>query len=197
MIRINLLPYRAVRKKENIRKQLSVYALSVLLVVLLLAGIFLNQRSKLNLLVNNMKSKKKELASYSGTTKKIAELKKKIESTQTKLDVIKKLEKNKTGPVLLLDEISQTVPKEKLWLQSLQEKSGILSLKGSAMDNETLSLFMKNLEKAEHIRSVDLKSAKSKTLSNYKLSIIDFMLSCKIYSYKEKEKKKNKSRRRR
>ncbi|MCD6561408.1 MAG: PilN domain-containing protein [Deltaproteobacteria bacterium] len=144
-----------------------------------------------------MKSKKKELASYSGTTKKIAELKKKIESTQTKLDVIKKLEKNKTGPVLLLDEISQTVPKEKLWLQSLQEKSGILSLKGSAMDNETLSLFMKNLEKAEHIRSVDLKSAKSKTLSNYKLSIIDFMLSCKIYSYKEKEKKKNKSRRRR
>jgi len=197
MIRINLLPYRAVRKKENIRKQLSVYALSVLFVVLLLAGIFLNQRSKLNLLVNNMKSKKKELASYSGTTKKIAELKKKIESTQTKLDVIKKLEKNKTGPVLLLDEISQTVPKEKLWLQSLQEKSGILSLKGSAMDNETLSLFMKNLEKAEHIRSVDLKSAKSKTLSNYKLSIIDFMLSCKIYSYKEKEKKKNKSRRRR
>lgn len=197
MIRINLLPYRAVRKKENIRKQLSIYALSVLLVVLLLAGIFLNQRSKLNLLVNNMKSKKKELASYSGTTKKIAELKKKIESTQTKLDVIKKLEKNKTGPVLLLDEISQTVPKEKLWLQSLQEKSGILSLKGSAMDNETLSLFMKNLEKAEHIRSVDLKSAKSKTLSNYKLSIIDFMLSCKIYSYKEKEKKKNKSRRRR
>ena len=197
MIRINLLPYRDVRKKENIRKQLSIYGLSVLLVVLLLSGLFLKQGSKLNSLVTDMKSKKKELASYSGTNKKIAELKKKIESTQTKLDVIKKLEKNKTGPVLLLDEISQTVPKGKLWLQSLQEKAGILSLKGSAMDNETLSLFMKNLEKAEHIISVDLKSAKSKNLSNYKLNIIDFMLSCKIYSYKEKEKKKDKTRRRR
>ena len=197
MIRINLLPYRDVRKKENIRKQVSIYALSVLLVVLLLSGFFLRICSDLNLLVTDMKSKKKELASYSGTNKKIAELKKKIESTQTKLDVIKKLEKNKTGPVLLLDEISQTVPKGKLWLQSLQEKAGILSLKGSAMDNETLSLFMKNLEKAEHIISVDLKSAKSKNLSNYKLNIIDFMLSCKIYSYKEKEKKKDKTRRRR
>ena len=197
MIRINLLPYRDVRKKENIRKQLSIYGLSVLLVVLLLSGLFLKQGSKLNSLVTDMKSKKKELASYSGTNKKIAELKKKIESTQTKLDVIKKLEKNKTGPVLLLDEISQTVPKGKLWLQSLQEKAGILSLKGSAMDNETLSLFMKNLEKADHIITVNLKSAKSKNLSNYKLNIIDFMLSCKIYSYKEKEKKKGKTRRRR
>ena len=197
MIRINLLPYRDVRKKENIRKQVSIYALSVLLVVLLLSGFFLRICSDLNLLVTDMKSKKKELASYSGTNKKIAELKKKIESTQTKLDVIKKLEKNKTGPVLLLDEISQTVPKGKLWLQSLQEKAGILSLKGSAMDNETLSLFMKNLEKADHIITVNLKSAKSKNLSNYKLNIIDFMLSCKIYSYKEKEKKKGKTRRRR
>jgi type IV pilus assembly protein PilN len=39
MIRINLLPFRAARKKENIRRQLSIYVLSVVC-LLLLMGLF-------------------------------------------------------------------------------------------------------------------------------------------------------------
>ena len=35
MIRINLLPFRAARKKENVRRQVSVFLLSLVLVVII------------------------------------------------------------------------------------------------------------------------------------------------------------------
>jgi len=42
MIRINLLPFRAARKKENIRRQISVFVLSVVCLALLMGFVFLN-----------------------------------------------------------------------------------------------------------------------------------------------------------
>jgi type IV pilus assembly protein PilN len=192
MIRINLLPFRAARKKENIRRQISVYILSVVCLVLLLGLFFLNLNRKVTALKEDRIAKKKELATYAETTKKINELKKKIAEIRAKLDVIKDLESKKIGPVLLLDELTMAVPKEKLWLTSLDESKGILTLRGTAMDNDTVALFMTNLERSKQILSVDLKSTKLKNLTQYKLSVIDFDLVCKIYSYKEKTKPKTK-----
>jgi type IV pilus assembly protein PilN len=192
MIRINLLPFRAARKKENIRRQISIYVLSVVCLVLLMGLLFLNLNRKVTALKEDRIAKKKELATYAETTKKINELKKKIAEIRAKLDVIKDLESKKIGPVLLLDELSMAVPKEKLWLTSLDERKGILTLRGTAMDNDTVALFMTNLERSKHILSVDLQSTKLKNLTQYKLSVIDFDLTCKIYSYKEKTKPKTK-----
>jgi len=195
MIRINLLPFRAARKKENIRRQISVFALSVVCLALLMGFVFLNLSRTVAALEADMSSKKKELATYAETTKKIQELKKKIAEVRAKLNVIKELESKKTGPVLLLDELSMAVPKEKLWLTDLSEKKGILTLKGTAMDNDTVALFMTNLENAKHVVSVDLQTAKLKNLPKYKLNVVDFVLTCKTYAYKEKAKPETKKKR--
>ena len=90
----------------------------------------------------------------------------------------------------LLDEIAQAVPKEKLWLSSMKETKGSLTLAGTAMDNETVALFMTNLEKSDYISGVDLQSAKLREIKDYKLNVSDFTLECKTYAYKEKEKEK-------
>lgn len=195
MIRINLLPFRAARKKENIRRQISVFVLSVVCLALLMGFVFLNLSRTVAALEADMSSKKKELATYAETTKKIEVLKKKIAEVRAKLNVIKELESKKTGPVLLLDELSMAVPKEKLWLTDLNEKKGILTLKGTAMDNDTVALFMTNLEKAKHIVSVDLQTAMLKDLPKYKLNVVDFVLACKTYAHKEKAKPKTKKKR--
>jgi type IV pilus assembly protein PilN len=196
MIKINLLPFRAARKKENIRRQISIYALSVVCLALLLGFVFLNLGRTLAALEADRSSKKKELATYAETTKKIEALKQKIAEVRAKLDVIKELEKNKTGPVLLLDELSMAVPKEKLWLTALDENKGILTLKGTAMDNDTVALFMTNLETAKHIVSVDLETAMLKSLPKFKLNVIDFVLKCKTYAHKEKAKPETKKKKR-
>ena len=195
MIRINLLPFRAARKKENIRRQISVFALSVVCLALLMGFVFLNLSRSVAALEADMSAKKKELATYAETTKKIQVLKKKIAEVRAKLNVIKELESKKTGPVLLLDELSMAVPKEKLWLTALDEKKGILTLKGTAMDNDTVALFMTNLENAKHIVSVDLETAMLNSLPKFKLNVIDFVLKCKTYAHKEKAKPETKKKR--
>ena len=186
MIRINLFPFRAARKKENIRRQLMVYGLSVLLLFCIMGYTFFYLTSTLSGLKEDQKRIEDELKTYEKTIKSIAELEKKIKEIRAKLEVIRELEKNKTGPVHLLDEIAMAVPKEKLWLSSMKENKGNLTLTGTAMDNETVALFMTNLEQSEYISTVDLQSAKLRTIPEYKLNVADFVLEAKTYAFKEK-----------
>lgn len=190
MIRINLLPFRAARKKENIRRQLTIFALSVVFVLVVMAYYYMKLSTTLSNLRKEEQQIKVELAGYKKTIERINNLEKKIAEIRKKLDVIKDLEKKKTGPVLLLDQIAMAVPKEKLWLTSLVEKNGKLTLDGTAMDNETVAVFMTNLENSELITAVDLKSTKLRSLPEYKLNVADFSLECTTYAFKEKEKAK-------
>jgi type IV pilus assembly protein PilN len=186
MIRINLLPFRAARKKENIRRQLMIYGLSVVLLFCVMGYTLFYLTSTLSGLKDEEKRIQDELKTYEQTIKRIAELEKKIKEIRAKLEVIRELEKNKTGPVHLLDEIALAVPKEKLWLSGMKETKGSLTLTGTAMDNETVALFMTNLEQSEYISGVDLQSAKLREIKDYKLNVTDFVLECKTYAFKEK-----------
>jgi len=186
MIRINLLPFRAARTKENIKRQISIYVLTLVFVFAVMLLVFLQLNGRLRAVRAEKDTAQRQLATYAQTTKKINLLKKQINEIRSKLNVIRDLEKKKTGPVRLLDEIAEAVPKNRLWLRSLDEKKGTLMLRGTAMDNETVALFMTNLEKAEHITTVDLRSTTLKYLDKYKLNVVDFDLDCKTYSFKKK-----------
>jgi len=141
-------------------------------------------------LKNQEASKTAELEGYKKELEELKNLEKMIKETQTKLDVIKELEKGKTGPVLLLSAIADAVPANKLWLTSLKEGNGTLTLTGTAMDNETVALFMNNLEASKDVISaVELKSATGKEIPQYKLKVSDFALECKTYAYKTEKKK--------
>ena len=192
MIKINLLPFRAARKRENIKRQITIYALAVALSLLIMGYYFIQLSSE-------VRSKKKEesritaeLASYQKELNEIKQLDKKIKEIKTKLNVIADLEKGKTGPVLLLSDIASAVPKDKLWLTSFKESGGSLTLTGTAMDNETVALFMNNLEKTEQITSVDLQGATLRDIPEYNLKVSDFVLQCTTYAHKEKPKPSNK-----
>jgi type IV pilus assembly protein PilN len=186
MIRINLLPFRAARKKENIRRQVSIYFLSVIFLFALMGYLFFYLSSTLNGLRTRQNELNAELKKYEQVLRTIADLEKKIKEIKAKLAVIKDLEISKTGPVHLLEEISKAVPKEKLWLTSLKESKGSLELKGTAMDNETVALFMTNLENSDYIQAVELQSTRMRNFPEYKLNVSDFVLECKTYAFKEK-----------
>ncbi|MBW1911634.1 MAG: PilN domain-containing protein [Deltaproteobacteria bacterium] len=191
MIRINLLPFRAARKKENIKRQITIYGLTVLLILTAVGYMFLQLSSTLSNLKTEERKLKTELAAYQKTIQKINQLEKKIKEIKAKLGVIKTLESNKAGPVHLLDEITIAIPKDKLWLSSFKESKGSLTLTGTAMDNETVALFMVNLKKSEYISTVNLESTRLRALPQYKLRVSDFILNCKTYAFKNKPNKKS------
>ena len=187
MIRINLLPFRAARKKENIRRQVSIFFLSVILVGAIMFLIWWMKSQELSSLQERKQHVEAELATYQETIKKIESLEKQIAEITKKLNVIKELEEQKTGPVRLLDQVAMAVPKDKLWLTEFVEKEGRLTLTGTAMDNETVSLYMTELEKADLITDVGFKSAKTRTIADQKLRVSDFSLECTTYAHKKEE----------
>lgn len=188
MIRINLLPFRAARKKENIRRQITIYALVVVLLFTVMAYYSVQLHSTLSNLKEKEKEVRAELKTLQATVNKINKLEKQIKEIKAKLTVIKRLEKNKTGPVHLLEEITLAIPKDKLWLKTFKESKGILKLTGTAMDNETVALFMTNLEKSAYISRVELEGTKLRNLPKHKLRVSDFTLNCRTYAYKPKPK---------
>jgi type IV pilus assembly protein PilN len=194
MIRINLLPFRAARKREDIRRQVSISGLLFLLFIVVLGVWFISLATNVSSLKTQETNKKAELESYQKELQEIKDRESRIKAIQAKLDVIHELEKGKTGPVLLLSAIADAVPKQKLWLTSLVEGNGTLTLAGIAMDNETVALFMNNLENAKSvITSVDLKSAMLKEIPQYRLKVSDFALECKTYAYKAEKKSEKKT----
>jgi len=187
MIRINLFPFRAARIKENIRRQITYYFGSVIIIFLAITYFYMNFNKEISSLRHKVDEQQKELATYKDTNAKIANLKKTIADIETKLKTITELEKIKTGPVKLLDDIAMSVPKDKLWLASLRENQGTLMLEGTAMDNETVADFMDRLQETRSIQSVELVRTRQREISGFDLSLKDFALKCTTYAFKEKQ----------
>jgi len=179
MIKINLLPFRAARKRENVRRQVSIYLLCMLFLFCLMGYLHVSLGGQLTRLKATEESLQKELKSYAAITREIAKLKKDTQDLNTKLGVIENLEKQRLGPVLLLVELARAVPLDRLWLNSVLETSGRLTLQGTAMDNHTVALFMTRLEDTPHISSVDLDRTTLKFFPEYKRRASNFVLTCK------------------
>jgi type IV pilus assembly protein PilN len=178
MIRINLLPFRAARKKENIRREISVYFLTLVFLILVMAYLQISSSNRFHALKAEEESVRKELVLYEKNNRMAAQIKAKIKEIQDRLAVIRDLEQRKGGPLKLLAEVALAVPEDRLWLQSLVENGGMLTINGTAMDNDTVALFMTNLEKAKSITSVDLKSTQLQDFPNYKMKASGFLLTC-------------------
>ena len=177
MIRINLLPVREKKKKESTRKM---FYLLILSLVLVAAGIFLFdffQRSQINEAQRQITAYNEEIKRLKIDTRDVDKFKAEKEDLQRRLNIIYTLQRAKTGPVRVLDDLTTSLP-GRLWLISLREKSGKMEIKGIAMDNQDIAKFMTNLERSGVIRSVELVVAQQ--LERKDLKLMEFTLTCKV-----------------
>jgi len=182
MIKINLLPKKEITQWAALVEQGVLGILVVVLVILGLLGWTAYLRGENRDLDRRIASIKSELAKLEQEEAKIEEMKKTEATIQKRIDVIKKLEKRKTGPVMMLDEVASVIP-EKLWLTSLRNKGAMLTLNGIAIDNETVALFMTKLERSEQLENIELKVAKAKKIRNFTFK--EFSLTCVVKALKE------------
>jgi type IV pilus assembly protein PilN len=178
MIRINLLPFRAARKKENIRREISIYFLALVFLVVVMVFLQTSSGSRLKTLASEAENARKELVLYEKNNRIAAQIRAKTKEIQDRLAVIRDLEAKKTGPLKVLTDIALAVPEDRLWLQSLVENGGVLTINGTAMDNDTVALFMTQLEEADSISSVDLKSTQLQDFPDYNLKASGFVITC-------------------
>ncbi len=164
MIKINLLPV-----KQKARQYTVVYQLlmgGALLLALLAAGAvdFVLLKAKEGGLVDKKDRLNREIAELERLIGEVKQFEQKKAELQRKLDVINNLKNNKVGPVLLLEELSVTIPK-KAWVSSVRETttppSGhALSITGEATSDEVIAEFMSKLDDSEYFSNVNLIEAR-------------------------------------
>jgi type IV pilus assembly protein PilN len=169
MLRINLLPVRQIKKRATAKKQLFGMLLLFLCVGVLLAAVGLFQVQKIDGLKTDIASLKKEKKSYAPTLAKIANYKKQIEELTRKTEIIKKLKKDSSLTVRVLDEVAKRVDNERVWLSSLQQQGSSLRLSGVALDNQTVAQFMDTLKASPYVKGVSLTNSSLKGVSGRNL----------------------------
>ena len=137
MIRINLLPIGRRPVEEKIRKEISVFFLLIFFSLAVMAYFHIDHTREIKRVTAEKKSIDKEIRRYQDRQKKLDSMKKKEELMKQKLKVIENLRKNRDLPVRVLDELAVRIPADKMWIITLSQKGGILTLTGVARGNET------------------------------------------------------------
>ena len=177
MIRINLLPFRAARQKENIRRQVSIFMLSLACLLIILFYYNWSLGNKIDTVNARIKQTQSDLSKYDKINKEIAAIKKKLRNLKKKMAVMATLESNRFEPTRLLDTMTQAIVPKRMWFTNLQSKADQVRIAGIALDNKTVADFMVRLEKTGLFSDVDLNTLKQKKVdkSNFK----SFQISCK------------------
>lgn len=181
MIRINLLPVKAAQKKEMLRGQLMVVALLLIVTVSICGAAYMHTISKVDDMQKQIDQKKAEIAQLQKVIKEVKDFEKRQKDLRAKLNVLDQLKAARVGPVHLLDELYKAMP-DKLWLTNFKESSGRAQVSGIGASEETVALFMRNLEASEFYSGVELKVIKQRTENNIKFHQFD--LNCTTVSAK-------------
>lgn len=173
MIRINLLPVKAARKREFGKQQLILLGLAI--VIGLLANFFWWQKvnGELTAIQGRIAATKQDIAQLEKTIGEVKSITKEKNALEDKLKVLDNLKKGRTGPVKVLDELASIIP-QKVWVLEFAENGGTVAMKGNAVTYEDLSVFSKKLKGSKHFTDVVIRKASQKTDG-----VVDWEITCK------------------
>ncbi len=177
MIQINLLPIRAERRKELIRKQLSIAVLTLFFAVAVMGLFFYRIQTQYNKTKNTLERTNKQIKRLEPIIKKIDQYRKQKDEVSKKIAVIIDLDHYRLAPVITLSDLNRLRP-EKLWFTSLKEKGQHLTISGVAVDNETIVNFLNNLKHSATLKKADLILLRSQTIQELQLK--EFTISCPL-----------------
>jgi type IV pilus assembly protein PilN len=184
MIRINLLPFRAARKKENVRRQVSVFLLSFMLVTILAVIVHVWFQKRITGLNEHIASTKAQVAKYNKINAEIDEIKKKLAVLDKKIEVIQTLDRNRKAPVRLMDSMTQLLVANRMWFARMDYMDEAVKLDGIALDNQTVADFMTRVQEFPDYQEVKLASIKQERYKNKDLNLKRFGVTFKKASPK-------------
>ncbi len=190
MARINLLNWRE-EKRKQIEQQFyimlagaALFGAGVIFAVQMQLGAMIDyQQSRNNYIKSEIKKVEKAIA-------EIKQLEKKKAALLARMKVIQQLQGNRSDSVHMLDEMVKVIP-EGVHLTKFTQKGKSLTFNGLAQSNARVSAYMRNIERAEWLKSPTLKVIKTKKMSK-KDGYSQFTLAAKQASPEDKKKVKKK-----
>jgi type IV pilus assembly protein PilN len=179
MTRLNLLPWRDLRRKEQDRQLLSIAAgvwilmgLVVFYAHLHVTGLIENQQKRNEFLEKEIKKVDEEI-------KEIKELQAARAALLARMRVIQQLQMDRTQIVHLFDDLVRKLP-EGVYLTSLKQVGPTITLTGNAQSNARVSALMRNLDASDWFTKPDLDVINVKSKGNDRISEFTLRVNQKV-----------------
>ncbi len=189
MANINLLPWRAERRKQREREfymmLLATAGAAVFALVLAIGwmGHLINDQNERNAYLQ------KEIKALDKEIEEIKELDKKRSDLLTRKEIIEQLQSNRSQMVHLFDEMVKTIP-DGARLSSMKQAGDTLTLEGVAESNSRVASYMRNIDASPWMGRTDLRKIENKTgVKDFdKKMPYDFSLSVKLHKPEDAQK---------
>jgi len=161
MARINLLPWRAERRKQREREFYGMLGFAALAGVLLSMLIWFYYDRQISGQQDRNAFLTAEIEKVKAQNKEIDELDKKKDRLLARKKVIEELQANRSQMVHLFDSLVRTIP-DGVVLTSLKQEGEVLTLEGRSQSNARVSAYMRNLESSGWMTNPDLSIIEAK-----------------------------------
>jgi type IV pilus assembly protein PilN len=186
-----LLPFRVARKKENLRRGISIFLLSFGFTGIALFYCHLMLRSQIYGLSTQVDSVTNQLKAKRRAAQEVDEIKKTLDVLKIKTEGIHIINSRRREPVQLLDTMTRVVIPKRMWFTTYMADNNAVTIRGIALDQKTVADFMTRLESTGLFSSVNLATLKHVDMSG--LGLKSFEVSCdKVHLEKNKEEDKRK-----
>jgi type IV pilus assembly protein PilN len=169
MIRINLLPHREEKRKER-RQQFALLAVvsaliggTIVLAVHVVNAGYIGTQEERNQIFRT------EIAKLDQEIAEIKELRDKINDLLSRKRVIENLQSNRADTVHLFNELAVKIPVG-VYLTSVKQAGGRITLGGYAQSNARVSTMMRSLDDSPFLKDSALVETKAATVNGRRVS---------------------------
>ena len=173
MIKINLLPHAKRAKTSDAEKQVMLFVLLILAVIVTVVSLGVWSGGKvreLEQVVREKEARKQVLMSRVG---RVNSLLRELEAVEANIRAIREIRLKQQLPVRYVDESVRILPGERMWFENLNlSREGVLDIRGVALDNQAFAMYVDDLRKSAYIRNVNTQRTSSRRVMD--LDLVEF-----------------------
>jgi type IV pilus assembly protein PilN len=178
MIEINLLPHREARRAADLRQTAGLLVLGFVVIGSVIAMVDNGIEAEVARTVATVRQLEADIARYKPEEEQVKVFKAKRSELEDKIDVIKGLDRARSGPVRIMDELSKSTP-DRLWLTSLQTEGIQIKVEGDSLDTGVVADFLRSLNASPYFTEVDLERTSSGALVEG-VKLVHFIISAAL-----------------
>lgn len=174
--RLNLLPWREMRRREQDRQLLTIAIGAWVLMVIVVFYAHIHVSGLIDAQNRRNEFLKQEIAKVEKQIKEVADLKKRREDLIARMNVIQQLQADRTRVVRIFDELVRRVP-DGVQLSSLKQTGGSnMALTGVAQSNARVSALMRNFSASDwfddpKLNVINVKQRGGDRISDFSMTV--------------------------
>jgi type IV pilus assembly protein PilN len=177
MIEINLLPVREERRKADLHQQGVLLLATVIGSMVLVGGYHAYLRSSVSSAQDGTRQLQRQIDAFGPQLKQVEGFRNAKAEIEQKLSVIEDLDRSRSGPIRVLDELASHTP-ERVWLTKLETGASGVGIEGVSLDNELVALFLTALGESPYFEDVELEE--TELLEQEGLKLNEFRLRARL-----------------